>query len=218
VSGTLLSILDVPFAPLFILVIYLIHPHLGMIVVMTALALVVIALINQKITERPFAAANLAQAKANQHLDSMSRNSQIINALAMIPEAVSMWGRDTAASLIAQVRAQDRNIVSASISRGIRLLTQVAMLGWGAYLAIDGEITGGMVIAASIIAGRALARSRGRSRAGTRCCCPAPPMAGLPACWAVRACSSSDCACRGPRGGWTWNVCSTCRAEPSRSC
>jgi ATP-binding cassette, subfamily C, bacterial len=161
VSGTLLSILDVPFAPLFILVIYLIHPHLGMIVVMTALALVVIALINQKITERPFAAANLAQAKANQHLDSMSRNSQIINALAMIPEAVSMWGRDTAASLIAQVRAQDRNIVSASISRGIRLLTQVAMLGWGAYLAIDGEITGGMVIAASIIAGRALAPIEG---------------------------------------------------------
>src|SRR5690606_28144650 len=161
VSGTLLSLLDVPFAPLFVLVIFFIHPDLGMIVVVTALALLVIALINQKITERPFAAANLAQAKANQHLDSMARNSQIINALAMIPEAVSMWGRDTAASLIAQVRAQDRNIVSAAISRGIRLLTQVAMLGWGAYLAIYGEITGGMVIAASIIAGRALAPIEG---------------------------------------------------------
>ncbi len=161
VSGTLLAFLDVPFAPLFMLVIFLIHPHLGMIVVCTSIALLVIAMINQKVTERPFAAANLAQAKANQHLDSMARNSQIINALAMIPEAVTMWGRDTAASLIAQVRAQDRNIVSASISRGIRLLTQVAMLGWGAYLAIDGQITGGMVIAASIIAGRALAPIEG---------------------------------------------------------
>jgi ATP-binding cassette, subfamily C, bacterial len=161
VSGTLLSILDVPFAPLFVLVIYFIHPHLGMIVIITALALLLIGLINQKITERPFAEANFAQSKANQHLDSMARNSQIINALAMIPEAVTMWGRDTAASLIAQVRAQDRNIISASISRGIRLLTQVAMLGWGAYLAIDGQITGGMVIAASIIAGRALAPIEG---------------------------------------------------------
>ncbi|MDG4650316.1 type I secretion system permease/ATPase [Roseibacterium sp. SDUM158017] len=161
VSGTLMSILDVPFAPLFVFVIFLIHPHLGTIVVVTALVLLLIALINQKVTQRPFAQANLAQAKANQHLDSMSRNSQIINALAMIPEAVSMWGRDTAASLIAQVRAQDRNIVSASISRGVRLLTQVAMLGWGAYLAIDGQITGGMVIAASIIAGRALAPIEG---------------------------------------------------------
>jgi ATP-binding cassette subfamily C protein len=161
VSGTLLSILDVPFVPLFVFVIFLIHPHLGMIVVVTSLALFLIALINQRITQGPFAEANLAQAKANQHLDSMSRNSQIINALAMIPEAVSMWGRDTAASLIAQVRAQDRNIVSASLSRGVRLLTQVGMLGWGAWLAIDGQITGGMVIAASIIAGRALAPIEG---------------------------------------------------------
>ena len=160
-SGTLLSFLDVPFAPLFILAIYFVHPHLGTIVVVTALVLFVIALINQKVTSRPFAEANLAQSKANQHLDSMSRNSQIINALAMIPEAVSIWGRDTAQSLTAQVRAQDRNIVSASISRACRLLTQIAMLGWGAFLAIDGQITGGMVIAASIIAGRALAPVEG---------------------------------------------------------
>jgi ATP-binding cassette, subfamily C, bacterial len=73
----------------------------------------------------------------------MSRNSQIINALAMIPEAVAIWGRDTAASLTAQVGTQDRNIVSASVSRAVRLLTQVAMLGWGAFLALDGQITGG---------------------------------------------------------------------------
>ncbi|MEE4347168.1 MAG: ABC transporter transmembrane domain-containing protein, partial [Paracoccaceae bacterium] len=161
VSGTLISFLDVPFAPLFILVIFMIHPHLGMIVVVTALLLLVVALVNQRITAKPFAEANLAQAKANMHLDSMSRNSQIINAMAMIPEAVTIWGRDTAASLIAQVRAQDRNIISASVSRAVRMLTQVGMLGWGAYLAIDGQITGGMVIAASIVAGRALAPIEG---------------------------------------------------------
>src|SRR6056297_1449029 len=161
VSGTLLSFLDVPFAPLFLLAIFLVHPQLGMIVVVTALILLVIALINQKVTAKHFATANQHQSMANMHLDSMSRNSQIINALAMIPEAVSIWGRDTAASLKAQVRAQDRNITSAAFSRGVRLLTQVGMLGWGAYLAIDGQITGGMVIAASIIAGRALAPIEG---------------------------------------------------------
>lgn len=160
-SGTLLSFLDVPFAPLFILAIYMVHPHLGMIVIFTALVLIVIAAVNQKATSKPFANASVAQAKANQHLESMSRNSQIINALAMIPEAVSIWGKDTAQSLKEQVRAQDRNIVSASISRAVRLLTQIAMLGWGAYLAIEGQITGGMVIAASIIAGRALAPVEG---------------------------------------------------------
>lgn len=161
VSGTLISFLDVPFAPLFIFGIFLVHPHLGTIVIVTALLLLVIAMINQKMTARPFAEANQAQSKANMHLDSMARNSQIINALAMVPEAVTIWGRDTAASLTAQVRAQDRNILSAAISRAVRLLTQIGMLGWGAYLAIQGEITGGMVIAASIIAGRALAPIEG---------------------------------------------------------
>lgn len=160
-SSTLLAFLDVPFAPLFILAIFLVHPHLGVIVVVTALLLAIIAFINQKTTAKPFAEANVAQSKANMHLDSMSRNSQIINALAMVPEAVEIWGRDTAESLRAQVRAQDRNIAWAATSRAVRLLTQIAMLGWGAYLALQGHITGGMVIAASIIAGRALAPIEG---------------------------------------------------------
>lgn len=161
VSGTLLAFLDLPFAPLFAVAIFLVHPHLGFIVVGSGLLLLVIAQVNQRITEKPFAEANRHQSRANLHLDSMSRNSQIINALAMIPEAVTIWGRDTAASMRAQVRAQDRNIVSAAASRGVRLLTQIMMLGWGAYLAIHGQITGGMVIAASIIAGRALAPIEG---------------------------------------------------------
>jgi ATP-binding cassette subfamily C protein len=161
VSGTLISFLDIPFTPLFMLAIYLVHPDLGLIVMVTAVVLFVIAVINQRITSGHFAKATLAQSKANLHLDSMSRNSQVINAMAMIPEAVRIWGRDTAASLTSQVHAQDRNIISAAISRAIRLLTQVGMLGWGAYLALEGEITGGMVIAASIIAGRALAPVEG---------------------------------------------------------
>ncbi|MHA7882192.1 type I secretion system permease/ATPase [Nitratireductor rhodophyticola] len=161
VSGTLLAFLDIPFAPIFILAVFLVHPHLGSIVVLSALLLTLVAFINQRATAAPFGEANVYQSKANLHLDSMARNSQIINALAMIPEAVKIWGQDTAGSLKAQVKAQDRNIVSAATSRAIRLLTQVALLGWGAYLAIQGYITGGMVIAASIIAGRALAPIEG---------------------------------------------------------
>lgn len=161
VSRTLLSFLDAPLAPLFVLAVFLIHVHLGLILVATALLLLVLTLLNQKVTAGWFGAANTAQVKANLHLESMSRNSQIINALAMIPETVQIWGRDTAASLKAQVLAQDRNIVFAALSKGSRLLTQVGMLGWGAYLAIEGELTGGMVIAASIIAGRGLAPIEG---------------------------------------------------------
>jgi len=156
VSGTLLAFLDVPFAPLFIIMIFWVHPDLGWIVMVTAASLALVAWANQKVTAAPFAYATAAQSRANLHLDSMSRNAQVINAMAMIPEAVTLWGRDTAQSLIGQIRAQDRNIVSAAVSRAVRLLAQVMMLGWGAWLALQGEITGGMVIASSIIAGRAL--------------------------------------------------------------
>ena len=161
VSRTLLSFLDAPIAPIFIIAVFLVHPHLGWLVVITGIALLTITLINQRATEAAFSEANVAQSKANLHLDSMARNSQIINALAMIPEAVQIWGKDTAASLKAQVVAQDRNIYYTALSKGARLICQVAMLGWGAYLAIEGEITGGMVIAGSIIAGRALAPIEG---------------------------------------------------------
>lgn len=161
VSPTLLSFLDLPFAPLFILAIFLVHPHLGLIVMATALVLMVIALLNQRATATPFGLANQHQSLANLHLDSMARNSQIINALAMIPEAVTIWGREASGSMAAQVKAQDRNIMFSGASRAVRLLTQVGLLGWGAYLALHGEITGGMVIAASIIAGRALAPIEG---------------------------------------------------------
>ena len=161
VSRTLLSFMDAPMAPLFVLAVFLIHPHLGYIVVGTTLVLLTLTILNQKATAKPFSEANTAQVKANLHLESMSRNSQIINALAMIPEAVQIWGKDTAESLRAQVIAQDRNIIFAALSKGSRLLTQVGMLGWGAYLSIEGQLTGGMVITASIIAGRALAPIEG---------------------------------------------------------
>lgn len=160
-SGTLLSFFDAPIAPIFLLAVFLVHPHLGYIVVVSSLLLIAIAFINQRATAASFAEATNYQSRAMLHLDSMSRNSQIINALAMIPEAVRIWGRDMAGSLRSQVKAQDRNIVFATISKCSRLLTQVAMLGWGAHLAIDGQMTGGMVIAASIIAGRALAPIEG---------------------------------------------------------
>ncbi len=156
VSGTLLSFLDAPIAPFFVLAVFLIHPHLGAIVITSAFLLLIVTLLNQRATAAGFGEATNYQTKANLHLDSMSRNSQIINALAMIPEAVHIWGKDMAGSLKAQVLAQDRNIAFASLSKAVRLLTQVTMLGWGANLALHGHLTGGMVISASIIAGRAL--------------------------------------------------------------
>lgn len=157
----ILMMLDAPVAPFYLLAVFLIHPHLGAIVTATGLALVVIALFNQKLTAVPFAQANTYAARANLASDAMARNAQVINAMGMIPEGVQIWGRETAESLKAHVIAQDRNTYLAGISKMVRLSTQVAILGWGAWLALHDALTGGMVIAASIVASRALAPLEG---------------------------------------------------------
>ena len=157
----ILMMLDAPVSPFYLLAVFLIHPQLGAIVSVTGVALIGLALLNQKLTAVPFAQANTYATRANLAADAMARNSQVINAMGMIPEGVQIWGRETAESLKAQVTAQDRNTYLAGLSKLVRLCTQVAILGWGAWLALHDELTGGMVIAASIVGSRALAPLEG---------------------------------------------------------
>ena len=74
----------------------------------------------------------------------------------MLNESILHWGRDQARSLVHQSGALDRNFWISGVSKFARLVTQIIILGAGAYLALHGSVTGGMMIAASIIAGRAL--------------------------------------------------------------
>jgi ATP-binding cassette subfamily C protein len=157
----LLTMFDTPVSPVYFAVVFLIHPHLGFIVLGAGVALVIVALVNQRVTAIPFNQANNYGARANLQAESMARNAQVINAMGMIPEGVQVWGRETVESLKAQVIGQDLNIVMTGVSKFLRLCTQIAILGWGAWLALESEITSGMVIAASIVASRALAPLEG---------------------------------------------------------
>jgi ATP-binding cassette, subfamily C, bacterial len=157
----LLTMFDTPVAPVYFAVVFLIHPHLGFIVLGSGAALVIVALLNQRVTAVPFNQANNYGARANMTAESMARNAQVINAMGMIPEGVQVWGRETVESLKAQVVAQDRNILMTGLSKFLRLCTQIAILGWGAWLALEAHVTAGMVIAASIVASRALAPLEG---------------------------------------------------------
>jgi ATP-binding cassette, subfamily C, bacterial len=157
----LLTMFDTPVAPVYFAVVFLIHPHLGFIVLGSGVALVIVALLNQRVTAVPFNQANNYGTRANLQAESMARNAQVINAMGMIPEGVQVWGRETVESLKAQVIGQDRNILMTGLSKFLRLCTQIAILGWGAWLALESQMTSGMVIAASIVASRALAPLEG---------------------------------------------------------
>jgi ATP-binding cassette, subfamily C, bacterial len=157
----ILTMLDAPTIPVYLLAVFLIHPDLGYIVTVAGICLFFLAYLNQKFTAVPFARASAFSTRANLQAEAMSRNAQVINAMGMIPEGVVIWGKETAESLKAQVSAQDRNIIMTGFSKFFRLGTQIAMLGWGAWLSLAGSLTGGMVIASSVVAGRALAPLEG---------------------------------------------------------
>ena len=118
--------------------------------------LFVIAVINQRATSAPLGQANAFASKADAQADALARNAQVINAMGMLNESILQWGREQTGALTKQMTALDLSFWISGASRFFRLLTQIAILGWGAYLALESQLTGGMMIAASIIAGRAL--------------------------------------------------------------
>jgi ATP-binding cassette subfamily C protein len=156
-GGVMMTFFDAPMAPLYFVVIFIIHPVLGTIVTVAGLFLLFVAILNQRMTDKHFGAAGGHAIKASTQAAAQARNAQVINAMGMLNESVGLWGADNAASLRAHGLGSDRNLLLGGLSRFVRLLTQIALLGSGAYLALQSELTGGMMIASSIIASRALA-------------------------------------------------------------
>ena len=155
-SPIMLLLFDVPLAPIYFSAVFLIHPALGFISLVSGLVLITIALVNQRATSGPLGNANLHTSRADAQAEALSRNSQVINAMGMLNESILHWGRDQARALRFQSGALDRNFWISGTSKFARLVTQILILGVGAYLALHSSVTGGMMIAASIIAGRAL--------------------------------------------------------------
>lgn len=154
----ILAYLDLPFAPFFIALLYFIHPHLFWLTLGGAGVLTLLAFLNQWATSRAGAeggegAAAMAAMLAAQ---AFARNAETIRAMGMVASVTRAWGRDEAASLKAQDRVAATNAVFAGISRILRLGLQIAILGYGGYLVIEGQMTAGMIFAASLISGRGL--------------------------------------------------------------
>lgn len=155
-SPVMLLLFDVPLAPIYFGAVFLIHPALGAISLISGLVLIGVAIANQKATSWPLGTANLHTSKADAQAEALARNSQVINAMGMLNESILHWGSDQARALTFHGGALDRSFWISGASKFARLVTQIVMLGVGAYLALHGSVTGGMMIAASIIAGRAL--------------------------------------------------------------
>lgn len=155
-SPALTTIFDLPLVPLFLLIVFLIHPMLGAVTVAAAVILFLLTLANQWLCDEPLNAASQSSLRAVVRAQSYVRNAELVQALGLYPETVMRWGASNSAALRAGLDAGARNAAFSAASKFIRLLMQIALLGIGAYLTLKQEITGGVIFAASIIGARAL--------------------------------------------------------------
>jgi len=150
-------ILDAPWTPIFIAVIFLMHPVLGWLALGGAVVLFGLAVANELTTRDLLRRSGGASMVALRQAESAVRNAHVIKAMGMTPNLVGRWHAKNAEMLDLQSRASARAGAITAMSKFIRQGLQVGMLGAGAWLVLGGEITAGMMIAGSILMSRALA-------------------------------------------------------------
>ena len=153
----MLAFLDIPWIPIYLLTIAMLHPNLGLATLVSIIFLFIIALLNDNFTKLDLLDAHKALSNERRLVSNIISVSDSVQVMGMrssqIKEIASIRGN----YLNHLIKASYRGVNFSSVSKFSRLLIQSLLLGYGAYLAIHQEITAGMIIAASILLGRALA-------------------------------------------------------------
>lgn len=156
-SPALMAIFDLPFAPLFFAGIFLFHPYLGFLALAGAVILIIMALLNQSMSRAPLQRMNAANVASETVGSQIKNESELVLALGMRQSAFARWQLARAASLDASLGATETSGAFNGAIKAVRLFLQSAMLGLGAYLVLQNEMSPGAMIAGSILLGRALA-------------------------------------------------------------
>lgn len=152
-----LAFFDAPWTPLFLILCFAFHPWLGIVATVGAVIIFILALLNEVLTRSTLQEANVAAAAAGNFAGATLQNAEVIRAMGMTDQLSSRWLAERDKMLVAQAKASDWAGIVLSGSKFVRMTLQVAILGVGGYLAVIQEISPGIMIAASIVMGRALA-------------------------------------------------------------
>ena len=151
------ALLDLPWTPLFLCAIFIFHPLLGWMAVAGGLVLVLLAIANQNLGKGPILRATAAAVTAERMADRLKSEAELLRALGMIDSAFRRWTAARMQALTSGIDAADLGGRFTSATRSLRMLLQSAILGLGAWLVLQDQLTAGAMIAASIVMGRALA-------------------------------------------------------------
>jgi ATP-binding cassette subfamily C protein RsaD len=153
----LISFCDVPWIPVFVLVSWILHPFFGVLAILAGVIILALAVMNDFSTRAPLQLATLAGIGAQNDASTTLRNAEVMHAMGMWPGLQRRWERGRDDQIAWQASASDKGGGILATIRFTRQVVQTLILGGGAYLAIQGQITPGAMIAASILVGRALA-------------------------------------------------------------
>ncbi len=156
-STGLFAFFDAPWFPIYTAVMFMFHPWFGWMTVGCGVVLVVLAFMNHRFTTQALADANLQSVKSNVATTKNLRNAEVIESMGMLETLMNRWAVRQRRILLLQSNASDKGGAVTSISKTFRMWTQSIMLAMGAYLVIIHEINPGLLMAGSILLGRALA-------------------------------------------------------------
>ena len=151
------ALFDMPFMPIFLIVTFLLHPWLGWLTVCGAVVIIGLTLQTERRSQPP--ARALAEVSGHRHnlVETTRRNAEVVGALGMRPAFLARYSAISERHVAETLKASDVVSGIGAFAKVFRLILQSASLGLGAYLAIKGEISAGVIIAASILTSRALA-------------------------------------------------------------
>lgn len=156
-GSALFTFFDVPWFPVYLSVIFLFNPWLGLFALLGALLLISLAVINEFVSKKPLAEASKLSIVSGNLASTNLRNAEVIEALGMLPNLRHRWFDLHQQFLSSQRIASERSGRVSAVTKFVRMSLQSLVLGLGGWLAIDGHITPGMMIAGSILMGRTLA-------------------------------------------------------------
>jgi ATP-binding cassette subfamily C protein len=152
-----MALFDLPWMPLFLGFVYLLHPWLGLLTLAGALILCGLTIATEILTRRASREMHQAAVTRNTLADSHARNADILKAMGFGGRAVARFEKANARHLAIQTKTSDVSGSFSGLAKVLRMMLQSAVLGLGAFLTIRGELSAGAIIACSVASSRALA-------------------------------------------------------------
>ena len=155
-GNALFAFFDAPWFPFYLIVIFMFEPSLGVFALCGTALLVVLAYANERVSHKPLAEANTMAIASSQLATNNLRNAEVIESMGMLPDLQTRWFKLHGRFLRLQAEASQKAGIVGAITKFVQVSLQSLVLGYGALLAVEGKISPGMMIAASILVGRAL--------------------------------------------------------------